>query len=42
MSTTTSACTGAVTGRQYDAITLQYVGASEFVVLSFVGGLVVE
>jgi hypothetical protein len=33
---------GSVSGRQYDAITLQYAGASEFVVLNFVGGLVVE
>lgn len=33
---------GSVSGRQYDAITLQYAGANEFVVLNFVGGLVVE
>jgi putative transposase len=32
---------GSVSGRQYDAITLQYAGASEFVVLNFLGGLIV-
>ncbi|WP_129777597.1 WD40/YVTN/BNR-like repeat-containing protein [Peristeroidobacter soli] len=33
---------GSVSGRQYDAITLQYAGAGEFIVLNFVGALAVE
>jgi hypothetical protein len=39
---TTAGVAGSISGRQYEAITLQYVGANKFVVFDFTGDLIVQ
>ena len=39
---TTAGTAGSISGRQYEAITLQYVGANKFVVVDFTGNLIVK
>ena len=39
---TTPGAAGSISGRQYEAITLQYVGANKFVVFDFSGDLIVK
>jgi hypothetical protein len=39
---TTTGAAGSISGRQYEAITLQYVGANKFVVFDFSGDLIVK
>jgi hypothetical protein len=39
---TTLGTSGSISGRQYEAITLQYVGANKFVVFDFSGELFVK
>jgi hypothetical protein len=39
---TTAGVAGSISGRQYEAITLQYAGGNKFVVFDFTGDLIVK
>jgi hypothetical protein len=39
---TTAGAAGSISGRQYEAITLQYAGGNKFVVFDFTGDLIVK